>query len=168
MKKRSFKATIALTFVLLLHSACYDILNEEPRSVYEPGFFSTEEGVEGGITSLYAHLRYIYGQAYYYNTTLTGTDEVTYGESADQNFLVVDVTGQGETTSTTRRAEAVCGAASSSISTASGSIEYAAAVGLSDELIAEARWSRVSDYFPLFRTFGGVPLERGAVEREFS
>src|SRR5690625_6052849 len=89
MKKRSFKATIALTFVLLLHSACSDILNEEPRSIYEPGFFSTEEGVEGGITSLYAHLRYIYGQAYYYNTTLTGTDEVTYGESADQNFLVM-------------------------------------------------------------------------------
>lgn len=168
MKKRSFKATIALTFVLLLHSACSDILNEEPRSIYEPGFFSTEEGVEGGITSLYAHLRYIYGQAYYYNTTLTGTDEVTYGESADQNFLVMDLTGQGEITSTTSRADAIWGVAFSNINTASGIIENAAAVGLPDELIAEARFFRAFDYFLLVQTFGGVPLDLGAGELEFN
>ena len=46
---------------------CSKILDEQPRSIYEPGFFKTEKGVKGGLTSMYAHLRYIYGQAYYYN-----------------------------------------------------------------------------------------------------
>ena len=40
----------------------------------------------GGLTSMYAHLRYIYGHAYYYNACLTGTDEATYAQSADGNF----------------------------------------------------------------------------------
>ena len=44
---------------------------------------------------MYAHLRYIYGQAYYYNATLTGTDEVTYGRDADENFKAMDLAGQG-------------------------------------------------------------------------
>lgn len=168
MKKLSLKAIIALTLVLFLQTACSDILNEEPRSIYEPGFFSTEEGVTGGITSLYAHLRYIYGQAYYYNTTLTGTDEVTYGESADQNFLVMDISGQGEITSTTSRADAIWGVAFSNINTASGIIENAAAVGLSDALIAEAQFFRAFDYFLLVQTFGGVPLDLGAGELAFN
>ena len=59
---------------LLFATSCSDILDEQPRSIYEPTFFQTEKGVEGGITSMYAHLRYIYGQAYYYNSCLTGSN----------------------------------------------------------------------------------------------
>ena len=39
-------------------------------------------GVEGGLTALYAQLRYLYGNAYYYNIMTTGTDEATYGASS--------------------------------------------------------------------------------------
>ncbi|PIQ19736.1 MAG: RagB/SusD family nutrient uptake outer membrane protein, partial [Cytophagales bacterium CG18_big_fil_WC_8_21_14_2_50_42_9] len=85
-------------------SSCKDILEEQPRAIYTPEFFQTETGIRGGLTSMYAHLRYIYGQAYYYNTTETGTDEVTYAQSADQNFLVMDLSGRGEITSTDSRA----------------------------------------------------------------
>ena len=66
---------------LFLTASCSDILDEQPRSSYDPTFFKTEKGVEGGVTSMYAHLRYIYGQAYYYNSCLTGTDEATWGLS---------------------------------------------------------------------------------------
>ncbi len=31
--------------------ACTHILDEEPRAIFEPGFFETEQGVVGGITS---------------------------------------------------------------------------------------------------------------------
>lgn len=34
---------------LLFATSCSDILNEQPRSIYEPTFFQTEKGVEGGI-----------------------------------------------------------------------------------------------------------------------
>lgn len=159
----------ALVVLLVLSAGCSKILEEQPRSIYEPGFFKTEKGVQGGLTSLYAHLRYIYGQAYYYNTCETGTDEVTYAQSADQNFKVMDVSNQGDITSTTSRADAIWGVAFSNINTASGIIENAAEVGtISNALIAEARFFRAFDYFLLVQTFGGVPLDLGAGVLKFN
>lgn len=149
--------------------SCTQILEEEPRSIYEPSFFKTEKGVYGGLTSMYAHLRYIYGQPYYYNTLETGTDEYTWANSADGNFKVMDVSGQGEITPTSSRADAIWGIAFSNINTASGIIENAEAVGsIPDALIAEARFFRAFDYFLLVQTFGGVPLDLGSGELRFN
>jgi hypothetical protein len=148
---------------------CSHILDEEPRSIYEPGFFRTEKGVYGGLTSLYAHLRWIYGQPYYYNTLETGTDEYTWAQSADANFRVMDISGQGEITPTSSRSDAIWGICFSNINTASGIIENASAAGnISDALIAEARFFRAFDYFLLVQTFGGVPLDLGAGELKFN
>ncbi|UZH56066.1 RagB/SusD family nutrient uptake outer membrane protein [Salinimicrobium tongyeongense] len=170
MKNIRLKTSAVTTLVLamLLISCSDDILEETPRSTYEPGFFKTETGVLGGLTSMYAHLRYIYGQAYYYNTTLTGTDEVTYAQSADQNFLVMDLSGQGNITPEDSRADAIWNISFSNINTANGVIENAEAVGISDELTAEARFFRGFDYFLLVQTFGGVPLDLGAGELAFN
>jgi hypothetical protein len=155
--------------MVLFLGACSDILEEQPRSIYEPGFFKTEKGVYGGLTSMYAHLRYIYGQAYYYNATLTGTDEVTYAQSADGNFKDHDLSGVGAITPSTSRSDVLWGTAFSNINTASGVIENAAAVGtISDALIAEARFFRAFDYFLLVQTFGGVPLDLGSGELKFN
>lgn len=162
---RNFIATAALTLLLV---GCADILDEQPRSIYEPGFFKTEKGVQGGITSLYAHLRYIYGNAYYYNATLTGTDEATYAQSADGNFKDMDLSGVGSLTSTSSRSDVLWGTAFPNINTASGIIENAVEVGISDALIAEARFFRAFDYFLLVQTFGGVPLDLGAGELMFN
>ncbi|EOZ92822.1 TonB-dependent receptor [Indibacter alkaliphilus LW1] len=153
---------------LMFFSSCSDLLEEEPRAIFEPGFFETEAGIQGGLTSMYAHLRYIFGQAYFYNTTLTGTDEVTYAQSADQNFLVMDLSGQGPIDPNNSRADVLWGAAFSNINTASGIIEFGTEAGVSDALIAEARFFRAFDYFLLVQTFGGVPLDLGAGELMFN
>lgn len=167
--KRFFNyKTIGTGLLALFLVACSEILEEQPRSIYEPGFFKTEKGVQGGLTSMYAHLRYIYGQAYYYNSTLTGTDEVTYAQSADGNFKDMDLSGVGSITPTTSRADVLWGTAFPNINTASGIIENAAAVGISDALIAEARFFRAFDYFLLVQTFGGVPLDLGSGELKFN
>ena len=170
MKYINLKASIVsvLMSALLLVSCSDDILEETPRSTYEPGFFETEAGVLGGLTSMYAHLRYMYGQAYYYNTTLTGTDEVTYAQSADQNFLVMDVSGQGNITPEDSRADAIWDISFSNINTANGILENAEAAGISQELTSEARFFRGFDYFLLVQTFGGVPLDLGAGELAFN
>jgi len=170
MKYINLKASIfsIVMLALLMVSCSEDILEETPRSTYEPSFFQTEAGVLGGLTSMYAHLRYVYGQAYYYNTTLTGTDEVTYAQSADQNFKVMDVSGQGNITPQDSRADVLWGTAFSNINTASGIIENAAEVGISDALTSEARFFRAFDYFLLVQTFGGVPLDLGAGELTFN
>ncbi len=153
----------------LLTMSCSDsILEETPRATYEPSFFRTETGVRGGITSMYGHLRSIFGQAYFYNTTETGTDEATYGQSADQNFLIMDVSGQGNITPQDSRADILWGAAFSNINTANGVIANAVEVGISPTLTSEANFFRAFDYFMLVQTFGGVPLDLGAGMLEFN
>ncbi|MDG3582300.1 RagB/SusD family nutrient uptake outer membrane protein [Galbibacter pacificus] len=165
--KKSFIATALLIF--FLGSCSKDILEEQPRSIYEPGYFKTENGVLGGLTAMYAHLRYIYGQAYYYNSCLTGTDEATYAQSADGNFKDMDLSGVGQLTAATSRADVLWGTAFTNINTASGIIENASEVeNISDVLIAEARFFRAFDYFLLVQTFGGVPLDLGAGELKFN
>jgi hypothetical protein len=161
--------TGTLLVMLFLASSCSDdILEEQPRGIYEPGYFTTEKGVEGGLTSMYAHLRYIYGQGYYYNITLTGTDEYTWAASADANFRDADMTSGGTMTPSTSRADVLWNAAFPNINTASGVIENAEAVGLAPSLIAEARFFRAFDYFQLVQTFGGVPLDLGAGNLKFN
>lgn len=153
---------------LFLTASCSDILDEQPRSSYDPTFFKTEKGVEGGVTSMYAHLRYIYGQAYYYNSCLTGTDEATWGWSADGNFKDADLSGVGNLTATTCRSDALWGTAFSNINTANGVIENGAEVGVNESLVSEARFFRAFDYFLLVQTFGGVPLGLGSGELKFN
>lgn len=167
MKKINIKVMMGALMMLFL-SACSNILEEQPRATYEPGFFTTKEGVQSGLTSMYAHLRYIYGQGYYYNITLTGTDEYTYAASADANFKDADMTSGGTMTPSTSRADVVWNTAFPNINTASGVIENAEAVDLAPSLIAEARFFRAFDYFQLVQTFGGVPLDLGGGIMKFN
>lgn len=169
MKHLLIKSLIVSACFLLLFSGCSKILEEQPRSFYEPGFFKTEKGVLGGITSQYAHLRFIYGQPYYYNSLETGTDEYTWAQSADANFKDADLSGVGNLTAASSRSDALWGTAFSNINTASGIIENAAAVStITAAVVAEARFFRAFDYFLLVQTFGGVPLDLGAGELKFN
>lgn len=169
MKHLLIKSLIVSACFLLLFSGCSKILEEQPRSFYEPGFFKTEKGVLGGITSQYAHLRFIYGQPYYYNSLETGTDEYTWAQSADANFKDADLSGVGNLTAASSRSDALWGTAFSNINTASGIIENAAAVStITPAIVAEARFFRAFDYFLLVQTFGGVPLDLGAGELKFN
>lgn len=169
MKRFNIKLLCGTIMVMLFMTSCDDVLNETPRSNYTPGFFQTENGVRGGVTSMYAHLRYIFGNAYFYNTLETGTDEYTYAQSADQNFLVMDISGQGEIDPTNSRADVLWGNAFQNINTASGVIEFGSQVeAISPSLLAEARFFRAFDYFMLVQTFGGVSLDLGAGELAFN
>jgi hypothetical protein len=169
MKRIRIKSIIGATVLALFMVACSEILEEQPRSIFTPGYFKTEKGVMGGLTAMYAHLRYIYGQAYYYNSCLTGTDEVTYAQSADGNFKDNDLSGVGSLTPASSRSDVLWNNAFPNINTANGVIENAEAVGtISNALIAEARFFRAFDYFLLVQTFGGVPLDLGAGELKFN
>ncbi len=148
--------------------SCSDILDEQPRTFFEPGFFQTEAGVEGGITSLYASLRYLYGQAYYYNSLETGTDEATWGQSADGNFKDADRSGVGDLNSSTSRSDVLWGTVFTYINTANGIIENATEANMSEALIAEAKFFRAYYYFQLVQTFGGVPLDLGSGPLKFN
>ncbi|MBO7078001.1 MAG: RagB/SusD family nutrient uptake outer membrane protein, partial [Bacteroidales bacterium] len=128
--KKIAKIALGIAGVALLASSCNKVLEEHPKTLYTPDFFTTPMGVEGGLTALYAQLRYLYGNAYYYNILTTGTDEATYGESADGNFKDADLSGAGTLNASTSRSDNLWGQAFTYINTASGIIENAEAVGL--------------------------------------
>ena len=149
-------------------TSCSDILDEQPRSQFDPTFFNTKTGIEGGLTSLYAHLRYFYGNGYWLNHCETGTDEYTYAQSADGNFKDADLSGVGNLTSSSSRSDLLWGTAFANINTANGIIENGAEAGIDNALLAEAYFFRAFDYFLLVQTFGGVPLDLGAGELKFN
>ena len=172
MKTKSIKYILAAGLVCCglstAMTSCNSVLDEQPRSNFDPSFFTTKSGIEGGLTSLYAHLRYFYGNGYYLNSLETGTDEYTWAQSADGNFKDADLSGVGQMVPTNSIAGGCWGAAFSNINTASGIIENGAAAGMDDALLAEAYFFRAFDYFILVQTYGGVPLDLGAGELKFN
>jgi hypothetical protein len=169
MKRIRFnKILVGLAAAVTLLGGCSKVLQEQPRATYTPTFFTTTTGVIGGLTEMYAHLRYMYGQGYWYNTLEVGTDESTYGQSADQNFLVMDMTGQGVINSTTSRSDVIWNTCFTNINTASGVIQYGSKAGVGAALTSEANFFRAFDYFLLVQTFGGVPLDLGAGTLQFN
>lgn len=168
MKSIHIKTVLGTVAMALFLGACEDILDETPRSTYTPEYFKTEKGVMGGLTSMYAHLRYIYGNGYYYSGIQSGTDEGTWGQNVNADSKRADFSGQGTITPTANSYGGVWGVFPN-INTASGIIENAEAVGtVSAALVAEARFFRAFDYFLLVQTYGGVPLDLGAGELKFN
>ncbi len=172
MKTKSIKYILAAGLVCCglstTMTSCNDVLDEQPRSQFDPTFFTTKAGIEGGLTSLYAHLRYFYGNGYYLNTLETGTDEYTYAQSADGNFKDADLSGVGSVTPTSTVAGGAWGTLFANINTCSGVIENGEAAGIDNALLAEAYFFRAFDYFILVQTYGGVPLDLGAGELKFN
>jgi len=172
MKTKSIKYILAAGLVCCglstTMTSCNSVLDEQPRSNFDPTFFTDPKGIEGGLTSLYAHLRYFYGNGYYLNTLETGTDEYTYAQSADGNFKDADLSGVGSVTSTSTVAGGAWGTLFANINTASGVIENGETAGISPALLAEAYFFRGFDYFILVQTYGGVPLDLGAGELKFN
>lgn len=166
--KYIFAAGLLCCGISTTMTSCSSVLDEEPRSSFDPSFFNTDKGIEGGLTALYAHLRYFYGNGYYLNTLETGTDEYTYGQSADGNFKDADLSGVGQVVPTSTVAGGAWGELFANINTCNGLIENGTAAGLSDALLAEAYFFRAFDYFILVQTYGGVPLDLGAGELKFN
>ena len=157
--------------MVMFFNACSDsILEEQPRGgggSFTPDFFETDQGFAGGLTSLYLHTRYIFG-SYGYAAQNNGTDEYTYAQSADGNFNNSDFSSVSNYQPGQCRSDVIWNNAFSNINTANGLIENGIAGGVSDALIAEARFFRAWDYLLLVTTFGGVPLDFGSGELAFN
>jgi hypothetical protein len=168
MIKYNKKVILAAIFLSLTFTGCNEILDEEPRTSYTVDYFNTTQGLNEGITALYRNLRSLYGNGYYMSNCQNGTDESTWGQSADGNFKELDMSGQGNINSNTFPTSMVWNSVFPSINTANGIIEKGPAAGISESLISEARFFRSFDYFLLVQTYGGVPLDLGSGELVFN
>lgn len=164
------KKFIAVLFLasLTFNTGCSEILDEQPRGIYTPEDFTTERGITQGITSLYRQMRMLYGNGYWLNANMTGTDEATWAQSADANFKTMDMSNNGNIDSSTFPTGMVWGAVFPSINTANGIIQNGSGAGISESLVSEARFFRSFYYFLLVQTYGGVPLDLGSGELQFN
>lgn len=168
MIKFNKKFIIGAILLSLSLASCNEILDEEPRHIYTPSSFNTEQGVKQGVTALYRHLRSLYGNGYFMSNCVNGTDESTFAQSADGNFKETDFSGNGNLTPTTFPPSMVWGSVFPYINTANGIIQNGASVGVAESLISEARFFRAFDYFLLVQTYGGVPLDLGSGDLAFN
>ena len=163
-------AAVGLVLITLFIGSCSDsLLEETPRSSFTAAYFQTPAGVQAGLTALYQNLRQEYG-GYYLSACENGTDEYTYGSSADGNQKDIDLTpgvGSGITSSTSR-SDVLWNAMFTNINTANGIIQYGSTAGIAASLTAEANFFRAFDYFMLVQTFGGVPLDLGSGELQMN
>jgi hypothetical protein len=161
MKTSIFK--ICGVIGLGLMTSCTEILEEQPRSSLTPDFFETKQGIEGGLTAVYSHLRYFYGPISRLYEGTNGTDECTYAVSQDDNAQAKD----GYNISTTFFPN-IWNNSFPYINTCNGIIEKGSAVGVDAALIAEAKFFRAHDYFLLVQTYGAVPLDLGSGKLAFN
>jgi hypothetical protein len=169
MKHININKYIGTALLALFLAGCSNVLEEKPRATFTPEYFSTQAGVMGGITSMYGHLRLMYGNGYFLNTGEIATDEATWGQNSDNNVKQLDFSGVGTISPATSNTGQVWNSTFPNINTCSGVIENATKIGtISNSLIAEARFFRAFDYFLLVQTFGGVPLDQGAGELKFN
>ncbi len=168
MKKQNIKIAVGLLAMGLTFTGCSSVLEENDREGYTPEYFKTTAGVESGITSLYANLRYYWGNGYWLIANETGTDEYTFGHGGNNNDLPIDMSNNGELNASNCRADVFWNLAFPDINTASGVIENGTSAGVAESLLSEARFFRAYDYFLLVQTFGGVPLDLGAGELKFN
>ena len=161
--KRIINKIFGAGAAILMLASCNFVLEEHPKNVFTPDFFSTPAGVEGGLTALYSHLREQYGDPYTWADFSAGTDEYTWG---DGQFRGADYVTGAYVTADNSPKRGMWNF--TYVNTASGIIENAEAAGMSESLIAEAKFFRAFYYFNMVRIFGGVPLDLGSGELKFN
>ena len=146
--------------VVVFISACRKKLEEKPRSILTPEFFSTVQGFQQGLDAAYASTRLIWGNQDYFTITVIGTDEFKRGIDGNSD---INVYSSGYTPST-----GVINAnwrnAYIFINTCNGVIDNAPNVPIQDALkkrmVAEAKFIRANWYFILVQFWGDVTLNK--------
>lgn len=164
---KQYILNILIGMTLLLFAACSDILEEQPRSLLTPDLFTTEKGIDAGLTAAYNGLRYISGVQASQFSTEYGTDEFTTAEGTLTQALDIS-TGASPIDASTGDVSTFWNNLFPFINTCNGIIEYGTDAGLSEGLIAEAYFLRAYYYFQQVQMFGGVPLDLGSGELKFN
>jgi hypothetical protein len=161
MKKINILGIFALTAILLV--SCSNFLDEQPRSSLTPDYFTSDAGIEAGLTAAYSGLRYQYGPEGAMVITVVGTDEFTYGGDG----AAIEINNYGSALFNNGHLQTPWNRNFTYINTCNGIIEFGAEGG-NPQLIAEAKFLRAQYYYNLVTTFGGVPLDLGSGELKFN
>ncbi|HTL06857.1 MAG TPA: RagB/SusD family nutrient uptake outer membrane protein [Chitinophagaceae bacterium] len=160
MKRTTYICCLFLGSLLAIAPGCKKLLEEQPRTSFAPGFFTTADGIQGGIAGIYSSFRGQWGTQIFTQLFNGGTDESLKGGAADvqhwfnyNNALIKSNTADYEGFWNTLFID---------INTANGVLELGANANIpaatKTQLLAQAKFLRGFCYFYLVTTFGQVPL----------
>lgn len=157
MKLYKILCMAALILLSAVNSGCKKILEENPQSGIVPSFFSTPDGLLGGIAAVYNDIRSAWGTEGFSMQAVSGTDEHLMAASASS---VPFFTYNGLTTGALNNSW--WNTAYTDINTLNGVLQYGQTADLSATLkaqyLAQAKFLRAFWYYHLVQTFGEVPL----------
>ncbi len=161
MKYQKIIFSLLLGSLLLGASGCKKLLEEQPRVTFTPSFFSTADGIQGGIAGIYSSFRGHWGTQIFTQLFNAGTDESLKGAAADvQHWFEYN---NAVIKSNTDNYLGFWNSMFIDINTANGVLEYGANANIpaatKTQLLAQAKFLRGFCYYYLVTTFGAVPLK---------
>lgn len=160
MRYKAFKYLLVFGAILFATTSCKKLLKEEPRTFFAPSFFTTADGIQGGISGIYSNLRGHWGTQIFLQLFNSGTDESLRGAAADvQHWFTYN---NPVIKSNTNDYAGFWNEMFININTANGVLEFGAAADIpaatKTQLLAQAKFLRGFCYYYLVTTFGQVPL----------
>lgn len=170
LKTKIYTTLVVSLAIVMATTSCEDRLDEQPRSVLTPEYFTTSAGLQAGVTAAYARFRYFYANEGGMNMTVYGTDEYTHAQQTTNPPLNVY---DDQLNPILGDLGAAWNNAYPAINTCNGIIELGVeATDLEpaerNALIAEAKFIRAQWYFILVQFFGGVTLDLGSGPLQFN
>jgi hypothetical protein len=128
MKHKTLRYILLLGAILIMATGCKKVLEEQPRTFFAPTFFSTPDGVQGGIAGIYSSFRGQWATQIWTQLFNSGTDESLMGAAADvQHWFTYN---NPVIKSNTSNYEGFWNTLFIDINTANGVLEYGAAANL--------------------------------------
>jgi hypothetical protein len=162
MKLRKLKYGLLLSMVLFTAFGCKKLLEEQPRTSFAPSFFSTSDGIQGGIAGIYQSFRGQWATQIWTQLFNGGTDEALIGGSVDGSAQSWMAYNNPVIKSNTENYAGFWNTLFIDINTANGVLQYGAAAEMPaatrTQLLAQAKFLRGFCYYYLVTTFGAVPL----------
>jgi hypothetical protein len=160
MKHKIFIYSLFFGLMLFTATSCKKLLEEEPRTSFIPDFFTTPDGLQGGVTGVYTNLRRHWGTQIFQQLMSAGTDETLRGAAADvQHWFTYN---NATIKSSTGDFEGFWNAMFININTLNGVLQYIddanVPAATKTQLIAQSKFLRAFCYYHLVTTFGAVPL----------
>lgn len=160
MNHKSFRYCLIFGVLLFATTGCKKLLEEQPRLGFAPTFFTTTDGIQGGIAGVYSSFRGQWATQIFTQLYNSGTDESLRGAAADvQHWFTYN---QPLIKSSTADYEGFWNTLFIDINTVNGVLQYGADANIpaatKTQLLAQAKFLRGFCYFYLVTTFGQVPL----------
>jgi starch-binding outer membrane protein, SusD/RagB family len=160
MKHKTFKYCLLFGIILFTTTGCKKLLEEQPRTFFAPTFFTTADGLQGGIAGIYSSFRGQWATQIFTQLFNSGTDESLKGAAADvQHWFTYN---NPVIKSNTNDYQGFWNTLFIDINTANGILQYGADANVpaatKTQLLAQAKFLRGFCYFYLVTTFGQVPL----------